>query len=739
MRSFLCAVALGLAGVLPTPWQEDPFREDFEAITRGVGERPIPVVLTEGSCGILELGWNEHAFPILASDAGVFVAASKLGRGRVVAFGGQDFFGADEESTFVGIAGNDALVRNAARWASVLEDDREPRVLADNPAAASLFEGWSEVRVASILERRDPHELRDWSAAALAEVDVAVVLVNEWDSTHVRDDDIASLRAFVERGGGLLIGGSSYHWEGDDPARFPANRIVDGAGIRWNGDEEPDLASARVSFGPFASSASLWDAYLEGESLEAWDMARLTSVFASVDGLGRDHEIERALKRLLAETPELPVASSDPRARLAADVAFLLEPRAWPAAHPWAATFPGLPAPDAERIDRVVEVDASWTGARPLGLYAPPGEVVTLSFVTDPSDRGLWVAVGDSHDDLRTIDDLDEWERAPRVQRGLEVREGFVRVSNPFGGPIYLGIPEPSRDVKVRVQGAIAMAVYTLGETNAGDWKLDLGAGAPQAILQARGHVRFVVPTSEAAKVEDPDAILEFWSGFHASHAELAQEPAPRRFESHWIFDPQVGSGYANATPVAATGHVEHWVDRLNLPTDMLAMALTTDSGEDDYWTIGHELGHQFQTNDWIGGDLTEVGVNLFPLYTKNFYVHDGGEHETKSFEEDYYTHADLVDFRWDDVGDWEKLQLYRQLVLEFGWDAMKRTFASYYSPDFPREEYGGHTDGFAIRFSAIVGRDLTRFLEHWEYPLSAEAAAKIRSFELEPWMPPGW
>lgn len=156
---------------------------------------------------------------------------------------------------------------------------------------------------------------------------------------------------------------------------------------------------------------------------------------------------------------------------------------------------------------------------------------------------------------------------------------------------------------------------------------------------------------------------------------------------------------------------------------------------------MGHELGHQFQTDDWSGGDLTEVAVNLFTLYTKNGYIHGGGEFETVSFEEDHYRHEDLVDFRWDDVGsrNWGKLHLYRQLVLCFGWTSFKRTFASYYDPAFPREEYDGHLDGFAIRFSAIVQRDLTGFFRPWEYPLSEEAAAKIRSFGYEPWMPPGW
>lgn len=126
-------------------------------------------------------------------------------------------------------------------------------------------------------------------------------------------------------------------------------------------------------------------------------------------------------------------------------------------------------------------------------------------------------------------------------------------------------------------------------------------------------------------------------------------------------------------------------------------------------------------------------------MYTKNGYIHGRGEFETAGNEGDHNSHEELVDFRWDDVDGWGKLQLYRQLVLCFGWTAFQRTFASYYDPAYPREVYGGHIDGFAIRFSAIVQRDLTGFFQHWEYPLSEQAVARIRSFGYEAWMPPGW
>ena len=49
-----------------------------------------------------------------------------------------------------------------------------------------------------------------------------------------------------------------------------------------------------------------------------------------------------------------------------------------------------------------------------------------------------------------------------------------------------------------------------------------------------------------------------------------------------------------------------------------------------DWWLFGHELGHQWQTEDWGDGvtyrEIGEVAVNLFTMYTLNYHVFDGGD-----------------------------------------------------------------------------------------------------------------
>ena len=163
-----------------------------------------------------------------------------------------------------------------------------------------------------------------------------------------------------------------------------------------------------------------------------------------------------------------------------------------------------------------------------------------------------------------------------------------------------------------------------------------------------------------------------------------------------------------------------------------------------DWWLFGHELGHQWQTEDWAGHGITEVGVNLFTMYTLNYYIFGGDDFNVYTENRNHgcaatVDHAVLANLRWDTAGHCERLFVYRQLIAEFGWGAMKHVFHSYYDPAYPRSTYGGSLDGFAIRFSAIVQRDLVGFFRHWEYPLSESAAATIRSFGHEEWLPPGW
>ena len=752
------------------------------ALTSGLPDRPFvntTVGGTEGSTatvGTLRLGLNPDAFPVIVSEGdrpSVLVAASRLGEGRVVAFPGQDFLSPGNRATLLGNASAARLLANAVRWTGA--KSARLRVLVDNRRVAEALEAQGIYEVRVVGRRR---YVRDWSTSALADADVAVVLANEWGTAHLIEQSVEPLRAFAERGGGLVVAASALHWSWwleQHQGPLTADALLRDTGISWNEDSIEEIVSATTTFNARVLPSVVWAEYIGGLSLDATQMAILPGLFNTALELGRTEELDLALARLVRETPTLPTSSTVPEARLAAQVAETLGPHDWPEPHPWATVFPGLPTQGARRVDGTLTVDASLRefppGASrrerhiPLGFYAPPSASVTIEVPSGHATGDLWVSVGELHDNLgQGYAAQPVWRRAPWLRREFPLADRQTAVSNAYGGSIALMVPDDyTGTIPVTVRGAIPMAVFTAGESNAAEWFADLDAGAPQAIIQKMGGIRLIISTERARGITEPGEVAAFWDGFQQHHAELAGEPVPRAFESIWIFDPQVGWGYANAGYLRINYplHGEHWVlvpgtaeGRAWLatlpsqgPTPSMVPPRTGYSPSAhgvDWWLFGHELGHQWQSEDWTGHGITEVGVNLFTMYTLNYYLFSGGDHNVYTEQKTHgcaapLNHAALARQRWSTSGDCQKLALYRQLISEFGWEPMKAVFHSYYDPAYPRSMYDGALDGFAIRFSAIVQRDLVGFFRKWEYPLSESAAATIRSFRYEEWLPPGW
>ena len=760
---------------------DDP-SDHHAVLTAGVPERPFvntTVGGTAATVGTLRLGLNPDAFPVIVREGdmpSVLVAASRLGEGRVAAFSGTDFLSSGAPG-LLGHASVDRLLANAVRWAGEGTHAAPLRVVADNQGIADALaaQGFNGVKV---VDGRGLYGPRDWTAGALADADVAVVVVNHRWGERLVPHDVAALRGFTERGGGLVIAGSALYWSWaieERHGQFTGDALLTGTGISWNEDSINEIASATTNFDLRLMPHVVWDGYIGGGSLDAGQTALLPGLFNAALELGRSEELDLALARLVRETPALPTSSTVPEARLAAEVAETLGPHEWPATHPWAAEFPGLPAAGARLAEGTVTVDASRSefpadASRrerhlPLGFYAPPTALVTIEVPSRHATGDLRVSVGELHDNLRTgYAAQPVWRRAPWLRREFPLADRSTAVTNAYGGSIALVVPaDYSGTIPVKVRRAIPMAVYTAGESNAADWFADLDAGAPQAIIQKTGGIRLIISAASARSVDDPGEVAAFWQGFSRHHAELSGEPAPRAFESIWIFDPQVGWGYANAGYVRINYplHGEHWVLVPGTAEGRAWLATLPSQGPTpsrvppqtgyspavhgvDWWLFGHELGHQWQTEDWTGHGITEVGVNLFTMYTLNYYLYAGGDHNVYTEQKTHgcaapLDHAALAKRRWSTSGDCEKLALYRQLIAEFGWGAMKAVFRSYYDPAYPRSTYGGSLDGFAIRFSAIAQRDLVGFFRRWEYPLSLSAAATIRSFGHEEWLPPGW
>ena len=385
------------------------------ALTAGLSNRPfvnMTVGGAEGSTdtvGTLRLGLNPDVFPVIVGQSDmeqlVLVAGSQLGKGRVVAFSGQDFISSGDRATLLGSSSAERLLANAVRWAG-RSVEAPVRVLADNRRIADVLEARGLDNV-DVVGQGPGFWERDWSASALSGVDVAVVQVNEWGTARLTGESVAPLRAFVERGGGLIIATSALHWSWWIEERhgpLTANVLLRGSGISWNEDSTYDIGTATTNLDLRLLPSVVWTEYINGGSLDATKLTLLPGLFSTALEIGRTEELDVALARLVRETPTLPTSSETPAARLSAEVAETLGPYEWPDPHPWAAKFPGLPATSARRVDTTVMVDATWSEFPananrqerhiPLGFYAPPSALVTIEVPTGHTTGDLRVSVG---------------------------------------------------------------------------------------------------------------------------------------------------------------------------------------------------------------------------------------------------------------------------------------------------------------------------------------------------------
>jgi len=177
---------------------------------------------------------------------------------------------------------------------------------------------------------------------------------------------------------------------------------------------------------------------------------------------------------------------------------YMATPPAQVVAHPAAKDFPGAVESKA-RVNRSVPFDATlvarWdtnahnapnlaTGPdawQETGLYAAPGEVVTVKAPVMPEGRVVRVIIGCHRDSLLK---LDKWQRFPVITRSFELQPGENPVANAFGGQLFIQVrntgarkaasgaapaAKPGQAV-LEFGNAVAMPTCVLGKHAAEGW-----------------------------------------------------------------------------------------------------------------------------------------------------------------------------------------------------------------------------------------------------------------------------
>lgn len=713
---------------------------DRRALLAGVRSLSAPGAIP-GALGAV----GPRAFAFLAARSGrtsyPMGVAARPGRGRAVAVGHESFFGGKN----LAAPDNARLARNVAAWAGgrPLAGLRVALVGQDDALAGLLRQDGAEVRALR------PGDL----AGALAQLDL--VWMNQASLDRAPEANVRALRRWVEDGHGVVAAGPAWGWlqtrDADLARDHGANRLMAPWGV---------VFADGMLDGPYGVSddAGL-DALDAGAALSALERHATGAAPLAADALGRASAlVAAALGALPDDDPNLaarastlvarfggdvaidpahPVTRAMPFARLKATLDARRLPRLAPEdvrAHPSAASFPGAVPATARRETRRLEFSALRPGWNGTGLYAPPGEVVTLRVPAAMVRKGVSVRVGAHTDRLWH---LERWTRFPEVSLSRAIDAETVRVASAFGGAIYIEVPPGAAlsQVWVSVSGAVAAPRFVHGVTPLAAWRETIRhAPGPWAELEG-DHVILTVPSSVVRDLEDPDALMEFWDEMMRRCHELYAAPMRPRPERYCV-DRQISAGYMHAGYPIMTGD--------DVARRFVDLSVLRGSDGNPCWGFYHEMGHNFQQPEWTWDGFGEVTNNLFSLYgTETLNGDQSGAHPAMKPAERLARIRAVAAApgreRYYVKDPWYPLTMFHVLRAAFGWEPFTKVFAQL--RDLPRAEKPASEqakrDAFLVRFSRAVGKDIAGYLEAWGVELSDGAKKQVS--DLPSWMPEGF
>ena len=706
------------------PWSGAPAQQDARAaLLEGV--RSIAAPGTPGGVSVL----GQTAFPVVAGPVGgglqaPVVAAARWGRGRVVAFGHDGYFG----TPALRKADTGRLVENAVRWLSA---GAAPRVAVINgpQLAAHLRSAGLSATVAS------------------ASVDLASCNVVAFTHDALAGDLPERLAAWIRSGGGVLAASTGWGWSqitGKPLSEHPGSRLLMPAGIIWN----TATLSPRQggTFGVPAEEPAPLHAGQALTRIRQGDLPRedvrqaLNSCLLALGSLppGESQFRDRIQQVVGRESPvptkARPVGAADPVAALSLAVAVRKAQEAAPGqvqALPAAGDFPGSVPQTAPRITQTIGIDLMAPGWAGTGLYAAPGERVQVT-LPEARARGTFrVRIGAHSDELWH---LASWKRAPEITREFPLAGRTTQIASGFGGPIYIVVPENAGTgtLDVTIAGAVEAPWFRLDRTTPAEWRRQRARPAPWAELEGR-RVVFTVPASAIRELVDPEPLIRLWDRLVESQEALISHPRRPRLE-RIVADRQISAGYMHSgypimTPIDGT------------MGDALNLAKLQSQGT---WGHLHELGHNLQHPDWTFDGTGEVTNNVLVLYCFEKVLRlpfDSGHPEVR----DRAARAAKVR-RYVEAGSdfetWKRepflaLAMYIELIDRFGWGPLEKVFAEYRGlPAAERPKTDGEKrDQWLTRLSRATGSNLAPFFRRWGLLVTEQARAQVRG--LPSWTGP--
>ncbi len=729
--------SLLLLGILVIPYLSTRADETaYGLITSGGGE----LTLGKAVPGVLSLP-GEDAFALLRdANQRIVAAASDAGGGRAVAFSHGGFL---KSGDLPGQPAGASLIQNSIRWAGRSSKPKVGVAPDLGELAAAL------TRAGFTVETIVPADVKNGL------VDVYCVMAQK----NLTEGDAVRLHEFQKAGGGIVLAATAWAFAKDYPdfRDFPANLILHQTGIRYEPDQyannktpllvgrsvpaDPAMKPAGESVGPVKATDAARLLAEEGGALSVPERASLLATLKTGIDLRGDALTEfltalRALNEAVGpiipskEKPVVPGRDPLVDAIIALEDEFnqtLPAGRMYPL--PAAADYPGAVPADAERVTRELTLSGDWKGwlsgrgsggwsakeMRPTGLYAAPGELITVTAPGKITGRGFEVVIGAYGGGL---ENRDQWHRYPRLQRKAAIDERTTTLSNSLGGLITIRVPKDAKegDLNFTIAGAVEAPLYVHGKTDPGEWNDEIRKRpAPWAEL-ASERIIIAIPSDYIRRLNDPDNVMEVWNGIIDTAAELVRVDRDDYRAERIVFDRQTAAGSMHSSyPVAA-----HLDDNAAQAIDARRLK------EEGNWGFFHEYGHNHQHDLWGLPGTGETTCNLWSVYLFEEYIGKDRDNthnairplDRKQRMNAYFQNGRNFESEWS---MWVALEPYLQVQEAFGWEPYQKVFDEYNR--LPREDWPQtqqeKNDQWVIRLSKACGKNLAPFWAAWNLPLS--------------------
>lgn len=434
------------------------------------------------------------------------------------------------------------------------------------------------------------------------------------------------------------------------------------------------------------------------------------------------------IKKLIAESDAF--MSGDPKTTKAA---------------PAAEDFPGVPAGEVELVERKIVIDPAIGGWHSTGLWAPPGQKITV-ILSGKSKTPISLRIG-SQSDFLSWNHLEKHhngtlKRMPRLTNGVRISERRVEFANPMGGLIYIdvhNVAEKQRPLRMTIRGGVPAPLYVFGDkptkkenlTTAAEWKEQLEKyKAPWGEIQTP-RLTFTLPLDMLRQMKLPRrvsknlqrgmAVQDWIVAWDLTKSRLRQ---PMRF----VLDRQIALGWGHSG-YPAMGYMA-WGNCTRTGT------LTTQGS----WGLWHELGHNHQLVTpyfcIASSGLTEVTVNVFSTisqvagcevpYEKAW---DGGGIDEASMRPslaEFFRSGQTFN-ACEDVR--VKLYFYVELMRELGFETFRGMGVAYQREPFGELSDQEKWDWVLTTLSEVSGKNLAPYFKAWRIDVSDRALKKVEKY----------